>query len=412
MEVRRNSTVIMVMVDALRHDYITRSNAPFMHDLASSGLHGSLVPSFGFEPDGAYFSGLDPEECDGGAQYWHKPGEHVFRLLPLFRALHAIPSNSWRAMVRKMIRYTSQVLSADSMTRHMAPVNQIPLAMLGKFSFPMKKLASDPGFTTSYSIFDVLRKSGKTFLFHGHPAYSVRIEAVVERYLKDECGANDFAFLFVGDLDRIGHRYGPDSEQREEMLRRVDSGIGQIYARAASLYEEVHLVVFGDHGMVEVERYESLEETIRAAGLDMRKDLYFLDSTFARFWVEDPGRRAHLERLLDDLPFGRVISGADRARYRIRYPHNYFGDVLFAVDDAVLIHPSFYSTGRYPPKGMHGYLPGCRDNESAFFVASPRVGSPLAMGRMDMRRIYPTVLDLLGIMEGVDVPHDLKSLLT
>lgn len=410
MALRPNSTVIMIMVDALRHDYLTSEHAPFMHRMAMDGIRGVLIPSFGFEPDGAYFAGLDPEECDGGAQYWHRPDEQVFRLLPLFRALYSLPSAPWRALVRKMIRFTAQLYATDGMTRVMAPVNQIPLPILGEFSFPMKRIACEPGFTSEPSLFDVLRECEKVFFFHGHPAYSVRIDAVVDRYLEEESGEYDFSFLFVGDLDRVGHSAGPDSIQRKEMLRRVDSGIEKIYRHADRFYDEVHLVVFGDHGMVEVGRREDMRSIIGNAGLDLQRDLYFLDSTFARFWVNDEKRLDRLMTCLSDLNFGHVITDAERAQYRIRYPHNYFGDVLFAVDDAVLIHPSFYSVGANPPKGMHGYLPGCRDNESAYFISSPRVGRAVDTGRVDMRRIYPTALDLLGMLEGRTMPHAVKSL--
>ena len=60
---------------------------------------------------------------------------------------------------------------------------------------------------------------------------------------------------------------------------------------------------------------------------------------------------------------------------------------------------------------MHGYLPGCRDNESAFLINSSSAKGVGDKGRIDMRRIFPTVLKLLGVGDNVDIPHDLRDIL-
>lgn len=401
----------MIMVDALRHDYITEEDAPFLHGLAQKGAHGSLIPSFGFEPDGAYLAGLDPEECNGGAQFWRKPGERLFRFIPPFRLLYALPIKKWRKLVRNAIRFSAQALSSDSLTRRMASSMEIPLDMLAQFSTPMKKLACEPDFAPHSTVFDVVRANVKTTYFHGFPAFKVHTDNVSERYLNEERGGNDFAFLFLGDLDGIGHKFGPASPERRAALKKLDSALQRIHDHACKHYDEVDVLVFGDHGMADVLQTIDLRDSISRAELHPEEDAYFLDSTFARFWVKDTARRSQLLKILAEQPGGHVLTKSEKETYRIRYPHNYFGDVIFVVDNGMLVHPSFYSVSAEPLKGMHGYLPGCRDNESAFVLHTRQTIGLGDLGRVDMRRVFPTVLDMLGLKKAAVIPHNLTSLL-
>lgn len=395
MEVKRR-LVMMVMVDALRHDYITAADAPFLHRMAQSGLTGSLAPSFGFEPDGAYLAGQTPEEADGGAQFWIKPGDRLFRAVPLFAALDRLPGGAaWHRFLRKAVRAVAQAFARDPLPRRMAAPAFIPYRQLARFSLSLKHMANDPQAFGGESLFDQARALGLNVYFHGFPAHAVKTDVVLQRFLAESTGQHDFAFLFMGDLDGIGHHCGPDSGERRAMLRRVDAALERMFEHARGRHAEVAIVVFGDHGMAQVRGLVDVRPAIEEAGLDAARDSWFLDSTMARFWVADPARRERLRAALARIPGGRVLGEQDRANYRIRYPHNAFGDEMFVVDDHLLVHPSFYAEAD-PPQGMHGYLPGCRDNESAFVIAGDGVAPQPAQHSADMRRLYTTVLALLG----------------
>ena len=400
----------MVMVDALRHDYINETDAPFLHSLGRQGARGSLIPSFGFEPDGAYFAGLDPEECDGGAQYWHKPGERDFYLTGLFRPFYKIPSKWLRKNIRRSLRLTAQLLSKDSMVKKKATTSCIPLSELSKFSLSMRKLPTDKGFMPQPTIFDVLKENNIKYYAHIHPAHKVHIENVVSRYIEEAKDSERFSFLFVGTLDGIGHKYGPRSDELKAGLKKVDHGLEEIYKHACKLHDEVEILVFGDHGMAQVDRHIDLSNAIKMANLSKNDDTYFLDSTFARFWVSDKTKRANLINILNDVPGGHVLTQDECNEYCIRFKHNYFGDIIYAVEDGAIIQPSYYCEDNNPPVGMHGYLPGCRDNESAFVFLSDKTKGIGDLGRVDMRRLFPTVLDALDLIENTNIPHDLKCL--
>ena len=161
--------------------------------------------------------------------------------------------------------------------------------------------------------------------------------------------------------------------------------------------------------MADVRGAVDVRSAIADAGLNVRRDSWFIDSTFARFWVPDATRRQRLREALTQVRGGRLVTDADRDAWQIRWPHNYFGDEIFAVDDHLLLHPSFYAEDA-PPLGMHGYLPGCRDNESAFLIAGDGVPQLPPREHADMRRLFHTVAGMLG--ESTSPAPGLESLLT
>ena len=254
----------------------------------------------------------------------------------------------------------------------MATSAYIPINLLKHFSTPMKKISSNIGFMPSASIFDILRENNHNFYFHGFPEFKVHTDVVLKRYLIEEKGNNKLGFLFFGDLDSKGHIFGPDSNERKAELKNIDQAIHSICKHAENLYQSVDFIIFGDHGMVKTKSNINLSDIVNKYFNNKDSDKYFLDSTLARFWVKDAAKREAVIEALNNIPGGHVISELEKNKFHINYKHNYFGDIIYAADCGNLIHPSFYSEGA-APKGMHGYLEGCTDNESFFVAHGPHV---------------------------------------
>ena len=70
---------IIILLDALRWDYFNRSKSNFTSNLKNKSTTAELVPTFGFEPDGAFLSGVYPEKSNGGMHYWYSPENSVFK---------------------------------------------------------------------------------------------------------------------------------------------------------------------------------------------------------------------------------------------------------------------------------------------------------------------------------------------
>jgi hypothetical protein len=73
------------------------------------------------------------------------------------------------------------------------------------------------------------------------------------------------------------------------------------------------------------------------------------------------------------------------------------GELFFVAEPGVLLFPNFYQKHK-PAKGMHGYLPDVKEQQSYFIVHSVKSNRPVKYNvPVDMRRLFPTAIKLLGI---------------
>lgn len=389
-----NKLTILFQIDALRYDYVDKHQPPFLSQLAEDGVTGNLVPTFGFEPDAAYTAGLFPDQCDGGAQFWFDSRNSPFKVFRHFQdtgfAAPRVVDKITRKLFLKAIRAYCKAPTLS--------LAGVPYHMLSNFSFPMQYEMDHPKFCATDSIYDLLRNEQKEWLFHCNPGHKVDISDVVKRAKEDLHEPKQFAFFLIGNLDRIGHKYGPNSPELSNELSIVDRGIKEVVNCALSRFDEVSLVIIGDHGMVEVTKTLDIKGIFKGLKSKFGKDyIYFLDSTMVRFKIFTQEARNEIKEALLDVKDGHMLDEDEIGRYHLNYGHTKFGDIIFVVDPGVLVFPSYYDT-RTPVKGMHGYLPENTEQQSYFLLNSPKIETPEKISTpVDMRRIFPTVLKMLEL---------------
>ncbi|MGA2990432.1 MAG: alkaline phosphatase family protein [Candidatus Korobacteraceae bacterium] len=386
-----NKLVLLVQVDALRHDYINEQNSPFIAALGREGFRGVLEPTFGFEPDGAYLAGLYPDECDGGAHYWRHQEQSPFRSLGrLSPLLNLCPEYLLRrVLVRGMARLLRQV-------GYVFPgIENIPFSVIANFAPVWRTSPFSPTFRGYRTLFSICAERGIAYLIHAHPANAVRLESGFSRISAELRPPTQFAFWHIGDLDTIGHRNGPLSAECRRALRNIDARLAALNKQLRAAYEGVNYVVFGDHGMAEVTGIVDVAGALRRAGIVQGKGLlYFLDSTMARFWFQDEGVKDAVIQVLGDLSGGTLLTQKQRDDYHLNYPHDRFGELIFLADPGRLVSPNYFQ-GRQMVRGMHGYAPECPEQQSALVMSGPaRVP---AESPLKMTQLFPTVLEILGL---------------
>ncbi len=395
-----NTTTVMIHVDALRHDYVTAEDMPFLHSLAQQGVSGSIIPPFGFEPDGAYFTGRTPEEYEGGVHFVFSPDTTPYRFarfLPdWFDRLGPYVSYAFRHyIVEPFIRR----FAAHDRVRVQSYIGRIPFRQLPFFDLGDKEYAYEEGAFNGYpTLFDLLKKAGVDCFYHGAPQWPVRMGAVTERVLREYKGDEPFLFLFCGDLDVVGHKAGPDSAERRVVSRQVDEGLRRIHEHLESFGGAVEWLIFGDHGMAEVTQGVDVGAALKSLPVKQGKDYAcFLDSTFARFWFFNDHAREVIEPVVRALPGGTVISDQDQADYEIRYKTRKFGDLVFWVDEGAEVHPDYWHF-RGMKKGMHGYREEVRDNHAAFIcTGADATGCGALASPVIMQDLFATAVAMLNL---------------
>lgn len=74
----------------------------------------------------------------------------------------------------------------------------------------------------------------------------------------------DFISMYFGEPDGAGHRHGPDSPERREMVKQVDRAVGYIRQEAErrGLTEQLNIIITADHGMSSVTNRDIADEIV------------------------------------------------------------------------------------------------------------------------------------------------------
>jgi len=185
------------------------------------------------------------------------------------------------------------------------------------------------------------------------------------------------AYLYVGELDHIGHSHGWRSEQWLEQLERLDAAMAELERRAPA---DTRIILTADHGMVDTAPDCRIDisadpvlarDIVAVAGEPRFVQLHVpgsdpvLASEVAERWRSRLGERAlwigtrgEAAQLLG--PVGRRAAGV-------------LGDVLVAMSGAwVAVDPRIHSASAIAMVGVHGSL--TRD-ETAIPLLLVRAGS-------------------------------------
>ncbi|MFH1680104.1 MAG: alkaline phosphatase family protein, partial [Candidatus Eisenbacteria bacterium] len=195
-----------------------------------------------------------------------------------------------------------------------------------------------------------------------------------------------FLFLYACELDGTMHARGTGSPETGERIRRYEERLRAVFEEAAKHRGEVSVLLFSDHGMVDVNRTIDLMARVRSLPFLEGKDyLPFYDSTFARFWFRKPDAAREIRALLEEEKGGGVLTIDEEKRYRVHFAGREYGETIFVADAGTVIAPSFMGTA--PPAAMHGYRPDERGSDG--ILLSNR---PIPDG-------VRTILDLAALLE-------------
>lgn len=400
MEASHPKLVLCLLVDALRPDYVERTR--YLRQLAAGGATGLLREGFGFVPRAAYFGGLDAERYGFTNMYCHDPTASPFSLA---RALSGVSAGARieRALGLRQLIESAARERLPAFARAYASSIDIPLRFLGAFDVVEKYAPWDR--SISYrSLFHLLED-------HGHPWYECAWprttgfpdpsdDGIVRQALSDLHPEHRFAFVHLQELDAVGHLHGPQSSALQAALDRTDRRCERLVETLRARFGQLEVVLFGDHGMVNVIRTLDIAEVLDRTGLRFGADYsYFLDSTMARFWFHHASARRTIEAALTNLTGGRLLHRNDLQQYGIAQCDPRNGELIYLADPGVLIFPNFFQSEGDPIKGMHGYAPDCPDNLGFFLVhRSPHhTWAGQWLGLVDPPMLFPTLCALLDI---------------
>ncbi|KAJ8363717.1 hypothetical protein SKAU_G00125480 [Synaphobranchus kaupii] len=210
----------------------------------------------------------------------------------------------------------------------------------------------------------------------------------------------DFVSLYFGEPDTTGHKYGPESAERREMVKQVDRTVGYIRTAAQKhgLTDRLNIIITADHGMTTVLRNGPVKEII----LSQIPGFSFRD---IKFQLADYGPTAMMlpkEGMLDKVysalkgghPNLHVYKKEDMPG-RLHYSNNPRILPLILIADL-----GYVINGLFPvqySKGEHGFDNQAMDMKTFFRAAGPDFHKNLVVGPFETVSVYPLMCHLLGI---------------
>jgi predicted AlkP superfamily pyrophosphatase or phosphodiesterase len=384
-------------LDALRYSDINRVNTPFLAQMMNEGLSGPLETLVAYEGIAAtILTGTYPTTHGIWTRYYLDPESSPFKWISPFSWLLEKLNGSLETTRAKLVRYAIMRLTTFFAGISFFPgLDEVPLKQLSQLDFSVRKKLFEPGcFGNTPSLFDILIDNGLSYHYVDHDLFDTD-ETVFRKAFNKPLTETVTMVRFI-DLDTASHRYGIDSPERNQIVKRTDRFVERIVSNWKSKNPSLSVICFADHGMVKAETFIDMEKIIASSGLKQFQEFgFFLDSTMARFWAKDKDVLHHIREKLSRVDYGTILSESERAAYHIPASPRW-GNMIFLVKPGYVISPNFFEKTSHV-KAMHGYDPATPGLNTILTITSPKIGHGRQCRDLKMVDILPTTLDLLGL---------------
>lgn len=385
--------VVFFLLDAMRHDYITERNTPFLWRCGQEGeYYKHIIPSFGFCERTEILTGLTPEESGFFTAIGYDPENSPFsgiKSLPLLDALDRfipkklrVPGKDtaggfyryYRGAMSKLLRKFSD----SKMSTYCIPFSLLPYFNLTEDRIDHRCKDAFP----TPSILRLLENRGQSYFYDSFTALNLPPNGTDNDRMNlalQTAGKKDYAlyFIYISLPDAYGHKYGPESSELRTALRGMDAELEKFTGDFKKKVGDSTFIFLGDHGMVPITKLFDVKQIIsdmsKKLGLQIKKDfIYFLDSTLVRLWFfSDKAKQLFPVALKQSDRFndhGKFIDERIAQKYNIPWGDRRYGDMAWWADSRVLVYPDFFHNGGVPYKGMHGYDPELSESQGTCIV--------------------------------------------
>lgn len=201
--------------------------------------------------------------------------------------------------------------------------------------------------------------------------------------------------LYFPQVDKAGHKYGPNSEETKAAVQLVDEAIGRLQKVATATRLPINFIIVSDHGMTTIDQQHTIP-------LPKVIDLNFFNvppgNALLHVYAKDQTKVKHTYLALKaearnyDVYLNKQIPKAWRYGGKDdRYQRA--GDILLVPK----LPQVFNTNGVKPDIGQHGFDPNIDDMHAIFYAWGPQFKSQLTIPPFENVNVYPLIANLLGL---------------
>ncbi len=206
----------------------------------------------------------------------------------------------------------------------------------------------------------------------------------------------DLTLVNVQSTDYIGHRFGPDSDEMKNCLKRVDKALGALYKKMkkSGMLQNTTLIIVADHGMTSSSKAINLNvETMK----NFPEAVAAIDGRIGFIWLNGTDEAAVTEYFTNMEGVAAVFPGKDgEIAESLGVASDINADLMLESEPGYVFLPQ-PMIDEY--RGQHG-----SSNESDMIIPMIMVGGGIPAGagieQTDLRAIAPLAFKLLGISGG------------
>ncbi|MHC4579938.1 MAG: alkaline phosphatase family protein [Planctomycetota bacterium] len=415
--------VVILLLDGFRWDYLNSADTPFLCQAKNQGVCVErLATTFGFTQSRAIFAGSNRLGSESFSLFAFDPANSTFDFVRTdpriktfakanhwWHSLHRLPFGRGLArrfedrFQKRSSSFRNEVVDQARRKIPYAFAGHIPFAVLNhlRINYTGAKVHEPDGLPYE-SIFDCLREASVKFAYLMHPEINCDDDRVVEEIINSICSKeSQVIFAQLSEADSVVHTCGPSSNLRRKVVGEIER---KIRILADALPEDVVWVVFGDHGMTDIDK--RIDAPLLLSSVESRKGarlgrdyLLFLDATIARFCaISDLGRTFLGEVAQDEglCSSGEFLDEKKLLQMGVTGNWREIADLIWLANNGAILDPNYLDGDASGMCGMHGYSPQFSDMDSLFLCWGPGIPR-LTIQQAQLTSVCRTICDLVGI---------------
>lgn len=201
----------------------------------------------------------------------------------------------------------------------------------------------------------------------------------------------DLATLYFSEVDTVGHQYGPDSEEVNQAIIRVDRALNYLLQQLESqkLLPKTTLLIVSDHGMADIKDKQQID--LSAYLKNFPNISIHWQGALAGFNFPEQESSAIFKQLSQEKHIQCWRKNEVPAKFHFGQHHRIPKGLCLAEVGWLLTR-----SGTQMPRGQHGFDPTHPDMHGIFIAVGEKI-IPQKLKAIENIEVYPLLCQLLAI---------------